>query len=130
MHASNPQPITTSTTADGSFRTSQAHPTGTCATPEPFHNARYASAVIDGMPEQFDGIEIQGVREFIDPIDPDRSCCELDNQNPAFFSVYLHHREGGVACVADLESHELAVAYAELLAGRYDWTINDYCIAH
>lgn len=35
-----------------------------------------------------------------------------------------------MACIADLATHELAVVYAEQLAGRYDWAIYDYYLTH
>ncbi|MGK8203114.1 hypothetical protein ACRS8P_28105 [Burkholderia cenocepacia] len=130
MTTTNPQTGTNSANRDGSFA-SQAHQTaGVTAPAQPFKNKCYATEVIDGTPERFDAIEIQGVREEIDLIDPAKSCCEVDNQNPQFFSVYLHEVEGGVVCVADLATHELAVAYAEQLAGHYDWAIYDYYLTN
>ncbi|WP_416268266.1 hypothetical protein SD235_11425 [Burkholderia cepacia] len=132
MTTTYPQTGTNSANRDGSFA-SQAHPTagGTATAPaKAFQNECYATEVIDGTPERFDAIEIQGVREEIDLIDPAKSCCEVDNRTPQFFSIYLHEVEGGVACVADLATYELAVAYAEQLADRYDWAIYDYYLTN
>lgn len=132
MTTTNPQTGTDSANRDGSFA-SQAHQTAGGTAPAPataFQNECYATEAIDGTPERFDAIEIQGVREEIDLIDSAKSCCEVDNQTPQFFSVYLHEVEGGVTCVADLATHELAVAYAEQLAARYDWAIYDYYLTN
>ena len=87
---------------------------------------RYADAIIGNRPERFDGLEIQGVREIVDPSSPGASCCEVDNDSPQFFSVYVHHRAGGVACVGDHGSHDLASAYANALSESHGWPIHDY----
>lgn len=80
-------------------------------------------------PANFDAIEIHGVRDAT----PSHlrhlgSCCEMDDEHPEFYSVYLHFRvghptEGGVDCVGDFTRHADAVAYAELLAESYGWPI-------
>lgn len=89
-------------------------------------NCRYAESVIGDRSRSYDAIEIQGVREIIDPVDQNASCCEVDNDNPAFFSVYVHHCTGGVACVGDLGTHALAREYADELSRTYGWPISDY----
>jgi hypothetical protein len=86
---------------------------------------RYAESVIGDRARLFDGIEIQGVREIIDPVDRAGSCL-VDNDTPQFFSVYIHHCTGGVACVGDQGTHALARDYADELANRYGWPIMDY----
>ncbi|WP_420213542.1 hypothetical protein ACN8ZM_40765 (plasmid) [Burkholderia aenigmatica] len=87
---------------------------------------RFADAIIGNRPERFDALEIQGVREFVDPSNPDASFCEVDNESPQFFSVYVHYRTGGVECVGDHGSHELAAAYANALSEAHGWPIYDY----
>ncbi|KVD92939.1 hypothetical protein WS63_07850 [Burkholderia stagnalis] len=87
---------------------------------------RYADAIVGSRPDRFDGLEIQGVREFVDPSNLAANCCEVDNDSPQFFSVYVHHRTGGVACVGDHGSHELAAAYANALSEAHGWPIYDY----
>lgn len=87
---------------------------------------RFADAIIGNRPERFDALEIQGVREFADPSNPDASFCEVDNERPQFFSVYVHYRTGGVECVGDHGSHELAAAYANALSEAHGWPIYDY----
>ncbi|WP_211080323.1 hypothetical protein [Burkholderia sp. Tr-862] len=87
---------------------------------------RFADAIIGSRPERFDALEIQGVSEFVDPSNPDASFCEVDNGSPQFFSVYVHYRTGGVECVGDHGSHELAAAYANALSETHGWPIYDY----
>ncbi len=91
---------------------------------------RYADEIIAGNPHQFDAIEIQGVREYIDQTDPQGSFCEVDNDDPQFFSVYLHNVAGGVACVGDFSDVAEAAAYGDELAGRYGWPIYAYYKQH
>lgn len=92
---------------------------------KPFRSAGYADALIQEAPEQFDAVEIHGVRSFPDTSDPSRTCCVVDNDNPAFFSVYLHYLEGGVMCCADLPTHGTALRYARSVARRHCWPVYD-----
>lgn len=82
----------------------------------------YATDVIAGRPERFERVELEGVRET-------DGHCEVDNETPEFFSVYLRLRpEGddvGVCCVGDFETHSDATAYAASLAGQFGWRIRD-----
>ncbi|SEU40112.1 hypothetical protein SAMN03159335_06195 [Burkholderia cepacia] len=87
---------------------------------------RFADGIIGNRPERFDALEIQGVREFVDPCNPDASFCEVDNESPQFFSVYVHYRTGGVECVGDHGSHDLATTYANALSQAHGWPIYDY----
>ena len=89
-------------------------------------NDRYGDSIIGERHAEYDGIEIQGVRDCNLPGDPQGTCCEVDNQNPQFFSVYAHLKEGGVECVGDFATHTLADAYAKELAAKFQWTIRDY----
>ncbi|MBB5546587.1 hypothetical protein [Paraburkholderia fungorum] len=81
-----------------------------------------APEVIAGRPEGFEGTEIEGVREC-------DGHCEVDNETPEFFSVYLRLKpdgdDVGVRCVGDFEAHGDAAAYAENLARQYGWRIGD-----
>jgi hypothetical protein len=52
--------------------------------------------------------------------------CEVDDANPEFFSVYVHVKTGGVECVGDFATHELATQYAAELAEKYVWPIRDF----
>ncbi|CAG9257994.1 conserved hypothetical protein [Burkholderia diffusa] len=87
---------------------------------------RYATRLIRKAPGRFDAVEIHGVRQFPDPADPTQSFCEVDDDNPSFFSVYLHCIEGGVTCCADLPTHRRALRYARAVARRYRWPLYNY----
>lgn len=54
------------------------------------------------------------------------TACEVDNENPQFFSVYVHLKEGGVECVGDFGTHLLAGQYAKELSMKYGWPVHDF----
>lgn len=68
---------------------------------------------------EFNGIEIQGVRSEGEAI-------EVNNSSPEFFSVYLHRKTGGVQCVGDFGSPRRAAAFAESISRTTGWTIHNY----
>lgn len=70
---------------------------------------RYATRLIRNASGQFDAVEIHGVRQFPDASNPTGTCCEVDDDDPEFFSVYLHCVDGGVVCCADLPTHRKAL---------------------
>ena len=88
-------------------------------------NDGYADTIIGDRHEAYDALEVQGVRDINSPDDQGGSCCEVDNENPQFFSVYAHLKEGGVECVGDFATHILANAYATKLATKHRWPIYD-----
>ena len=73
----------------------------------------------------FDAIEIQGVREHTEHGE-DHSYIEPDPENPQFYSVYLHCKEGGVDCIGDLGTYALALSWAGELSAIHNWHINDF----
>lgn len=86
----------------------------------------YADEVIKGHPELFDGTEVHGVREYPDSADPAKTIVAVDNENPQFFSVYVHYAPSagemrGVECVGDFATREEALAYARQLDEAYGW---------
>lgn len=93
-------------------------------------NDRYFEEVVGDKVDLYDGIEIQGVREHHHPDDVNDTFIETDNENPQFFSVYVHLKptptDGGTACVGDFETHAAAVAYADELAKKHGWPVYDY----
>ncbi|WP_425953255.1 hypothetical protein [Ralstonia pseudosolanacearum] len=93
-------------------------------------NERYGDQVIEMSPGLFEGLEIQGVRDVHQAGDPTGSCIEVCSDKPQFYSVYAHYKPGvdlgGVECVGDFGTHELAVAYAEELSTRHDWRVFDF----
>lgn len=89
-------------------------------------NARYADSIIGERFDDYDALEIQGVRNLNDQDDPDGTCCEVDNENSQFISVFAHCKQGGVECVGDFATHLLAEQYANELGAQYGWPINNY----
>ncbi|WP_054287316.1 hypothetical protein [Gulbenkiania mobilis] len=72
-------------------------------------------------PEWYDTIELHGVRQ-------EDGYVEQDDDEPDFFSVYLHFKTGGLECVGDHATYELALLHASDLAKKYGWPRMD-CIA-
>jgi len=87
---------------------------------------RYANDIINGRPELYDAIEIHGVRNAHNADDADGTCFEVDDENPEQFSLYLHIVSGGVECVGDFSTRELANQYAEELSKQYKWKVHDF----
>ncbi len=92
-------------------------------------NDRYGDTIIGERHAEYDALQIHGVRDLNLPGNPEGSCCEVDNENPQFFSVYAHMKEGGVECVGDFATRALAEAYAKELATQYNWPIHNYATA-
>lgn len=78
-----------------------------------------------GRLDEFDAIELQGVRDFNDPSDAS-TCIEPDNVTPQFFSVYLHLKAGGVECIADFGHLWMAQQFADALGAKHDWRVGDH----
>lgn len=89
-------------------------------------NERYAESIIRDRACDYDGIEIHGVRDLAELNDQRNTCCEIDDENPQYFSTYVHLKEGGVECVGDFATHDLAREYAGELARQYQWKVWDY----
>ena len=74
--------------------------------------------VPDAALSTWDDIEIQPV--FCN----DNGNCEVcDEGQESFWSVYLHQVGGGVQCVADLPTQELAEKLASLLKNASDYRL-------
>lgn len=76
-------------------------------------------------PANFDAIEIHGVRDF-ETGERGETCCEVDDTNPQFYSVYIHNKPErfmGVECVGDFSDPADAIDYAIELAIKYNWPI-------
>ncbi len=89
-------------------------------------NYPYDDVIIGDRAADYDGIEIQGVRNLYENNDPRGTCIEIDADNPQFFSVYIHIKNGGVECVGDFGTHALAQAYANELHVKYGWSVSDF----
>lgn len=99
-------------------------------------NCRYAEALIGKHTGLYHGLDIHGVRDQHDPDDPMGTCCEVDDENPQFFSVYARYKPKSktgcieVLCIGDFGTYELAKAYACELSQAYNWPIYDYQVKH
>ena len=93
-------------------------------------NDRYADSIIGEQPDRYDAVEIHGVRDQHAPGDPLGTWCEVDDENPQFFSVYVHLRpsatSSGLECVGDFETHSLAEQYAKELGEKYGWPVSGF----
>lgn len=80
----------------------------------------YADAIIGVDAERYDALEIHGVCKV--PGGPE-GLCEVNDEEPDFYSVYVHLKAGGIDCIGDFQLLPDASAYAEELAKRYGWSI-------
>lgn len=111
---------------EGNFTLKGVEELHTGRTAEAVINVGYAESIIADRVQSYDALEIQGVRDLNEPDCPEGTCCEVDNENPLFFSVYAHLKEGGVECVGDFGTHLLAEQYAKELALKYGWPVHDF----
>lgn len=86
----------------------------------------YAHGIIGDRPGDYQGIEVQGVRNQYPEGDPLGTAIEVDNDNPEFYSVYVHLKVGGSECVGDFGSPVLARDYAQRLHVQYGWLVYDF----
>ena len=82
----------------------------------------YYAEVIIKDPNDYDAIEIRGVRDSIEH----PSCCEVDDSDPLFYSTYVHLKRGGLECVGDFNTAEAAREYANKLSHKYGWPVANY----
>lgn len=89
-------------------------------------NDRFAEFIIGQRLENYDALVVSGVRETYFPQIPDDMFCEMDNDDPQFFSVYARIKGTmEVECVGDFGTHQLAREYATELSGQYGWPVHD-----
>ena len=71
----------------------------------------------------FDAVEVHPVCE-----DAERVCEGVEEGDPStsFWSVYLHRRGGGVECIADCPSREIAFAIAAALECAWPEPLTEY----
>ena len=81
-------------------------------------NDRYADAIMQD-PSQYDAVEIHGVRDLKPSDDSIGTVCEVDEDDPEFFSVYVHLVAGGLECIGDFGNRKLAVDYAADIDKKY-----------
>ena len=70
--------------------------------------------ILDFIPEQaatpWDDVEVHPVH-----MDEQNNCDVCEEGQETFWSVYLHQKEGGVNCIADLPTKEMAYKLASLI---------------
>jgi len=82
-------------------------------------NQKYAETIIK-RPSLYEALEVHGV---------DETHCEIDDENPQFYSVYIrYHDSPEVECIGDFDSPIDANNYASEISEKYglNWTINSY----
>lgn len=92
--------------------------------PPDYKIERYAADVIADNPENFNGIEVHGVRSY--QTGADSHTYEVDDLDPEAYSVYLHVVTGGVECVGDFTRRVDAQEYAREIGAAFAWEIHDY----
>jgi hypothetical protein len=88
---------------------------------------RYADSVIGCFVQQYDAVEVHGVRNFASGTDSG-TCYEIDNITPTSFSVYVHLKEGGLDCVGDFGKYDDAVQYSAEVSAEYGWPVRNYVL--
>lgn len=92
----------------------------------PAMDYRSFDSIVQGRTSHFNAIEILPVRDYFHEEGREDTFVEADYENPTFFSVYLHLKEGGVMCIGDHGTHALALAYAQELSQEHGWQIHDF----
>ncbi|RZU28955.1 hypothetical protein [Edaphobacter modestus] len=95
----------------------------------------YAESIIKD-PEFYDALELHGVRNILEDeyaaagkgynATTEGTQCEVDDENPQFFSIYAHMYDGGVECIGDFETYHAAAAYGMEIATEYGWPLYTY----
>ena len=89
-------------------------------------NDRYAESIERDF-YKYDGLEIHGVNIIHCSSFPKGTSHELNDESPLYFSVYVHliptEENGGIECIGDFGTHELAKQYAAELAQKYNWRV-------
>jgi hypothetical protein len=69
-------------------------------------------------------IEVHGVVR--EAIDGSNWICDVNDENPEFFSAYAHLCEGGVECIGDFKTHQEAIDYAKHIAEQHIYDVVNY----
>lgn len=85
----------------------------------------YADSIIGERSSDYNAIELHGVRNLNSENAPEGTNCEVDDENPEFYSVYAHHIEDGIECIGDFGEYGLAAAYADEVSTKYGWPVYD-----
>lgn len=87
------------------------------------------SALLESKPELYTGIEIYGVREEAGT-QTSEIFCEVNDENPQFFSAYARDIENGMHCVASVGMSKLddLRVLAKSLADQHNWKCQDFTL--
>lgn len=80
---------------------------------------------------QYVDIEIHGVVDINSgDTESDETQCQVDDENPQFFSVYVRHKDGCSEVIADAGLNKLYVLreFAQRLAEQNQWRYKDYTL--
>ena len=112
--------------SDGNYRLTLERPSKLAVMHAPSSiNDMYAELIIGDRASHYDGIEVHGVRDLLAGVEGDETACEVDYDDPTFYSVYVHLNEGGMDCVGDMNTHALALEYANDLSLKYGFPVLD-----
>ena len=68
---------------------------------------------------EYDGVEMHPVAREISPIGLEIfEQCDRDSPNIHYWSVYLHMKEGGISCIADCPTEEIALFVADAVEAQ------------
>lgn len=85
------------------------------------------TSLLESKPELYVSIEIHGVKGEFDP-EANETICEVDDDNPQFFSAYTRDINNGAYCIADAGMSKLEDlrTLAKNLATRHNWEYQDF----
>lgn len=83
----------------------------------------FPEAVIDDK-AKFSAIELHGVRPVV--ASNGQETVTIDNENPAYYSVFVRKVQGGTECIGEFGQEEDAVYCAHTVAKTYDWKVFNF----
>jgi hypothetical protein len=71
----------------------------------------------------FDAMEIHGM------VDIDEDSCEVNDDQPEFFSLFVHHKSGeGLECIGDFADLLDATHMGSKMSALIGWPLNVCCV--
>jgi len=85
------------------------------------------TSILESKPELYVSIEIHGVKGEFD-LEANETICEVDDDNPQFFSAYTRDLNNEAYCIADAGMSKLEDlrTIAKNLAARHNWEYQDF----
>lgn len=80
---------------------------------------KFAESIIGENAGDYDATEVHGMRKLYAASGRPGSCFEVDEEDPEFYSTYVHLKEGGIECIGDFGTKELALQYAQEIDKTY-----------